>query len=112
MDELARTDGRVPTEEFEVVLIHAMSNPYGNWEGSRAASMAAQLLSYISSCLDDGLDWPSDAPDAIAGPDYWPGPSEFSDLDQGDTEGLRDEWRARLQGPPPWKPGQDLVGAE
>jgi hypothetical protein len=111
MDELARGDGRIPVEQFTEVLIEAMENRSGTWEGSRAASKAARLLTFIEECqAGDGMEWPSDTPDAFAGPDYWPGPDdEFAALDTQDLQGERDAWRVAVQGPPPWKPDEVLA---
>lgn len=50
--------------------------------------------------------YPSPTPAAIASPTYWPGPGDaFAEVDGCDTEGQRDKWRARVQGPPPWREG-------
>lgn len=56
--------------------------------------------------------WPSETPDAPAGPDFWPyccSPAHHNqeamrELDAGcSTHGDRDRWRRALEGAPPWR---------
>jgi hypothetical protein len=102
MDQLARAGAPIPLDRFRADLLALLEHPFDTWEGSRVLSRARRLLNFI----DEGpeLDFESEQPDEIASPLYWPGPKdEFAALDVHDTEGSRDEWRARLEGPAPWK---------
>jgi hypothetical protein len=101
--ELVRANEPVPVDVIREELLAAASNTFGTYEADRAARMASRLLEFMDG--NPELEWPSETPFLLAGPDYWPGRDDpFADSDLGmDTQGLRDEWRTRLMGPPPWK---------
>jgi hypothetical protein len=101
--EFERANVPVPLERIRQELLSVVDNDFGTWQASRAASMASRLLEIIDG--DDPDVWPSETPLELAGPNYWPGPEDpFADLDLGvDTQGARDQWRTRVQGPPPWR---------
>ena len=111
MDSLTREDGRIPVDQFTEILTWACENPYGSWEGSRAASMAGQLLDFIQRTLaDNDLEYPSEHPEDLAPVGYWPYDGSQPDLEAFeaadsavDTMGDRDRWRENLFGPSPWR---------
>jgi hypothetical protein len=99
-----------------------VDTPIVTYQAGQAAAKAAKVLGVIDGQPDE--EWPSQTPDAPAGPDYWPGRDDpFSDLDttvcigwgpdgailKPVTQGDRDQWRIRVQGPPPWRRGQPVV---
>jgi hypothetical protein len=82
------------------------------YQASRAATMALKVIAMLDGDYEE--QWPSETPDELAPAGYWPydgsRPDQtFEDLDSGDTQGMRDAWRACLLGPPPWKPGKQPV---
>lgn len=107
MDELARAGMPIPQDKFRADCLWLLQNPFSSWEGSRVLSRARRLLDYLDG--DPDLIFESTTPDQLAGPDYWPGPSDpFADLDLGnDTQGRRDHWRTQVEGDPPWKRDQE-----
>jgi hypothetical protein len=120
LDQLVKQDGRVRVEEVSAFLIWSLSNPYNSWEGSRAATMGGELLSYIKECTDgNGREFPSETPDALVTEgSYWPyrraidiGYADLWDFEQTDlcdSHKDRDRWRTSVEGPPGergWRPG-------
>lgn len=102
MDDLIQADVPIPLDDFRQHLEAVLANDFGTYQSARAASMAARLLEIMDG--DPEAVFPSETPDALAPDDYWPGPSDpFSDLCTHDTQGLRDEWRESVEGPPPWR---------
>jgi hypothetical protein len=103
MDELARAGVPIPAEKFRAECLWFLEHPFDSWEGSRVVSRARRLLDFIDGGPE--VDHPSETPDEVAPPTYWPGPrDEFADLDAHDLEGERDDWRTRLEGHAgPWK---------
>jgi hypothetical protein len=91
----------------ELLGVIAAAEVLGTARAQAVSTMAGRLLSLLDDRVErDDLEWPSTTPDEPAGRDYWHPTPEFAERDGGDTQGQRDQWRARLLGPPPWRPGQ------
>ncbi len=51
MDLLLKQDGRIRVEYYRQILIWASGNPFDDWQGMRAASMAGRLLDELEELL-------------------------------------------------------------
>jgi hypothetical protein len=91
----------VPVTRFRSDLLEVMLNPRDDWQGARNAVAAERLLKLVDGIKE--YDEPSETPNATADEDYWhpePAGSYWREFDACDTQGRRDYWRARLEGPP------------
>jgi hypothetical protein len=83
----------------------------GTARAQASSVTAGRLLSELEEQeAVPALEWPSQTPDELAPPGYWP--YELTDhvgweeLFMDQTQGERDEERERLAGPPPWRRGE------
>jgi hypothetical protein len=73
-------------------------------------------MDWMDQCeAESAEEWPSQTPDDRVTVGYWPYDGSNPDLagweesDMMDSYVLRDRWRARVMGPPPWRPGEVRV---
>jgi len=107
IDALCKSDMPVPGEKFRQDLLDLLSNPFPSWEGSRVTSMCNRLLELFEP---PDVDYPSETPWEPAADDYWHPDARWAEVDQHDSQGIRDAWRGRLTGIPngPWPRGKDI----